>query len=89
MNSIFSKPAIRKYCSKGSSCGDGLREPMKMEAEEVKKKSLGANYHDGSCFWVPHERTGIYYPKGQEKVMEDVPAVAAKDSTAVHRFMND
>ncbi|KAK6263798.1 hypothetical protein QUC31_011921 [Theobroma cacao] len=78
INSIFSKPTIRKYCSKGSSCGDTLREPMKLEAEEVKKKSTGG-HHDGSC-WVPHDRTGIYYPKGQEKVMADVPAAAGKDT---------
>ncbi|XWS20548.1 hypothetical protein CRYUN_Cryun31cG0111300 [Craigia yunnanensis] len=53
---------------------------MKLEAEEVtkKKKSMGGN-HDGSC-WVPHDRTGIYCPKGQEKVLEDVPAVAGKDT---------
>ncbi|XVE91194.1 hypothetical protein DITRI_Ditri20bG0134800 [Diplodiscus trichospermus] len=78
INSIFSKPTIRKCCSKGSSCADKLREPMKMEAEEVKKKSIGGN-QDGSC-WIPHDRTGIYYPKGQEKVMEDVPAIAAKNT---------
>lgn len=27
--------------------------------------------------WVPDPRTGIYYPKGHEKVMEDVPNGAA------------
>ncbi|OMO74035.1 hypothetical protein COLO4_26749 [Corchorus olitorius] len=69
---------MRKYCSKGSSCGDTLREPMKLEAEEVKRKGMGGN-HDGNS-WVPHDRTGIYYPKGQEKIMADVPAEAGKDS---------
>ncbi|KAF9621691.1 hypothetical protein IFM89_026584 [Coptis chinensis] len=24
-------------------------------------------------YWIPHPRTGIYYPKGSERVMEDVP----------------
>ncbi|KAL3638491.1 hypothetical protein CASFOL_017862 [Castilleja foliolosa] len=34
-----------------------------------------------SC-WIPHPRTGIYFPKGQEWVMEDVPNDAASlDST--------
>ena len=59
---------------------------MKLEAEEVKKKSMGGN-PDGSC-WFPHDRTGIYYPKGQEKVMEDVPAVAGKD-TGINWFTRD
>lgn len=31
----------------------------------------------GSSPWVPHPRTGIYYPKGQEWVMEDVTGGAA------------
>jgi len=29
-----------------------------------------------SC-WVPHPRTGIYFPVGHEWVMEDVPDGAA------------
>ncbi|KAI9388623.1 hypothetical protein POPTR_009G091100v4 [Populus trichocarpa] len=27
--------------------------------------------------WAPHPRTGIYVPKGHEKVMDDVPEKAA------------
>ncbi|KAE9611703.1 hypothetical protein Lal_00011479 [Lupinus albus] len=30
-----------------------------------------------SSFWVPHPRTGIYFPKGHEWVMDDVPEGAA------------
>nr|CAB3462164.1 unnamed protein product [Digitaria exilis] len=30
-----------------------------------------------TSLWVPHPRTGIYYPKGFEWVMEDVPSGAA------------
>ncbi|KAJ4820147.1 F-box/RNI superfamily protein [Rhynchospora pubera] len=26
-----------------------------------------------SVLWIPHPRTGIYYPEGHEWVMEDVP----------------
>ncbi|KAL6001962.1 hypothetical protein ACLOJK_040526 [Asimina triloba] len=29
------------------------------------------------AMWVPHERTGIYYPQGQERVMDDIPMEAA------------
>ncbi|CAN4112120.1 unnamed protein product [Withania somnifera] len=28
-------------------------------------------------WWVPHPRTGIYFPIGQEKMMDDVPNGAA------------
>ncbi|GMN20105.1 hypothetical protein TIFTF001_047041 [Ficus carica] len=63
-----------------------IRETMKLEAEEVKNKSLvGDNNMDGNM-WVPHERTGIYYPKGHEKVMEDVPPKAGNDIITVNWF---
>ncbi|KAG2704680.1 hypothetical protein I3760_05G015500 [Carya illinoinensis] len=32
---------------------------------------------DESPYWVPHPRTGIYFPKGHESVMDDVPEGAA------------
>lgn len=63
-----------------------IRQTMKLEAEEVKNKSLvGDNNMDGNM-WVPHERTGIYYPKGHEKVMEDVPRKAGNDIITVNWF---
>lgn len=47
---------------------------MKLEAEEVTNKSTHNNMAANDAnLWVPHGRTGIYYPKGHEKVMEDVP----------------
>jgi hypothetical protein len=32
---------------------------------------------DDSSYWVPHPRTGIYFPNGHESAMEDVPEGAA------------
>lgn len=40
-------------------------------------KSGGGRVED-SAWWVPHPRTGIYFPKGHEWVMEDVPEDAAR-----------
>ncbi|KAK6916348.1 hypothetical protein RJ641_019209, partial [Dillenia turbinata] len=37
------------------------------------------NGGESSC-WVPHPRNGIYFPKGQERVIDDVPANAASFS---------
>ncbi|OVA17067.1 hypothetical protein BVC80_9047g17 [Macleaya cordata] len=37
--------------------------------EEEKKVNMS--------WWIPHPRTGIYYPKGHEWVMEDLPDGAA------------
>ncbi|KAK8558661.1 hypothetical protein V6N13_098307 [Hibiscus sabdariffa] len=31
----------------------------------------------GSSSWAPHPKSGIYFPKGHEWVMDDVPAAAA------------
>ncbi|GAB2219330.1 hypothetical protein Droror1_Dr00006965 [Drosera rotundifolia] len=37
--------------------------------------------HSDSSDWVPHPRTGIYFPKGQEWVMEDIPHSAGFPGT--------
>ncbi|KAL0008623.1 hypothetical protein SO802_010125 [Lithocarpus litseifolius] len=71
------RPVTRKTYHKKSCSPDMIRESKKMEGEEVKNKR-----HTGESdvhVWIPHERTGIYCPKGQEKVIDDVPAVAGKD----------
>lgn len=70
------RPMIRKAYHRKSSPPDSIRETMKMEAEV---KNNNKSHGEASCSWVPHERTGIYYPKGQEKVIEDVHRGAAKD----------
>ncbi|KAK4378489.1 hypothetical protein RND71_000351 [Anisodus tanguticus] len=44
------------------------RNEKEEEEEEIKK---------GSGWWVPHPRTGIYFPIGQERVMDDIPNGAA------------
>ncbi|MCL7037225.1 hypothetical protein MKW94_005397 [Papaver nudicaule] len=36
--------------------------------------------------WVPDNRTGIYYPKGHEKVIEDVPVAATKATEEAQWF---
>ncbi|GFY90044.1 hypothetical protein Acr_07g0002410 [Actinidia rufa] len=52
----------------------------------VAKVGLPADHHDDSinghkrddrASWVPHPRTGIYIPAGNDRVMDDVPAGAA------------
>ncbi|XP_048318781.2 uncharacterized protein LOC112493205 [Ziziphus jujuba] len=90
INSIFFKQIGRKAYHKKGSTGDGIRESMKVEGEEAKKMSQD-NYYDyhnnnNNNFWIPHEKTGIYYPKGNEKVMQDVPPNAEKDMTPVNWF---
>jgi hypothetical protein len=70
---------FRKTFHKKSSSPDMIRDTMKLEGEEVKKTSHDIGHSDSTYVWIPHDRTGIYYPKGQEKVMEDVPPAAVKD----------
>ncbi|KAL6144989.1 hypothetical protein ACLB2K_055678 [Fragaria x ananassa] len=81
MNTMFFKPAGRKAFHKKSTSADMIRETMKFEGDEMKNKShkgMGSEY-DGNISWVPHERTGIYYPKGQEKVMNEISPAAGRD----------
>jgi hypothetical protein len=69
----------RKTFHKKSSSPDMVREGTKFDGEELKKKSHDIGDGDCNHVWVPHERTGIYHPKGQEKVLEDVPPAAVND----------
>ncbi|CAH2067010.1 unnamed protein product [Thlaspi arvense] len=82
MNTMFVKPMLRKSIHKKSASHDIVRETAKTDAggagEEMKTMRgfsvAGAGETSSSASsWVPHEGTGIYYPKGQEKVMQDVP----------------
>ncbi|KAJ6900956.1 hypothetical protein NC652_026907 [Populus alba x Populus x berolinensis] len=84
VNSMFFKPMIRKTYHKKSSAGT-IRETMKVDAEEVRNNKSHVGETDSNC-WVPHERTGIYYPKGQEKVVDGVPPAAGKDVDVVNWF---
>lgn len=51
--------------------------------EEKKKKEL-----HGGTWWAPHPKTGIYFPKGHDWVMNDVPEGAATFSQTCW-FRND
>ncbi|CAN1149515.1 hypothetical protein LINPERHAP2_LOCUS17067 [Linum perenne] len=84
MNVMFNRPMVRKGYHKKSS-GDTFssrEKAAKAEAEDATSK--------GSCScWVPDEKTGIYYPKGQEKVMEGIPVGAAKYVDEVHWYADN
>ncbi|CAI9781846.1 unnamed protein product [Fraxinus pennsylvanica] len=45
--------------------------------ESVDGEDKVQQEHDGQLCWFPHPRTGIYFPKGHERVMDDVPTDAA------------
>ncbi|WOG99328.1 hypothetical protein DCAR_0518676 [Daucus carota subsp. sativus] len=68
MNSVYLKPMLRKayHRKSGEKVSDGL------------KKNEDRKMKDGN-WWIRDDRTGIFYPKGQEKVMEDVPLHAGRD----------
>uniref|UniRef100_A0A1J3ER00 Uncharacterized protein n=1 Tax=Noccaea caerulescens TaxID=107243 RepID=A0A1J3ER00_NOCCA len=81
MNTMFVKPMLRKSIHKKSASHDIMRETAKTDGagvgEEMKTMRgfsvAGETSSSSGSSWVPHEGTGIYYPKGQEKVMQDVP----------------
>ncbi|CAN0900954.1 hypothetical protein LINGRAHAP2_LOCUS21126 [Linum grandiflorum] len=85
MNVMF-KPVVRKGYHKKSS-GDtlsGREKAAKAESTEDARSRGGCS----SC-WVPHDKTGIYYPKGQEDVMEGIPVGAAKYADEVHWYSDN
>lgn len=66
---------------------DVLSDTAKLNGDEVKNKNIVAGNCDAT-WWIPDDRTGIYYPKGQEKVMEDVPQDAGRNFGAINWFFN-
>ncbi|KAK7280280.1 hypothetical protein RJT34_25342 [Clitoria ternatea] len=68
----FSKFADTSQLGATESCG-------RVSKSSEKKEDL-------DC-WVPHPRTGIYFPKGHDWVMDDVPEDAARLSQT-HWFRN-
>ncbi|TYH33307.1 hypothetical protein ES332_D13G050000v1 [Gossypium tomentosum] len=49
---------------------------------EINKKCKSNNDIKVSSSWVPHPKSGIYFPKGHEWVMDDVPDRAASFSSS-------
>ncbi|KAL6622773.1 hypothetical protein ACP70R_032652 [Stipagrostis hirtigluma subsp. patula] len=55
-----------------------LREVKNKQSSNLVRRMEPAEARSAeTALWVPHPRTGIYYPKGFEWVMEDVPSSAA------------
>ncbi|KAJ4716179.1 putative Late embryogenesis abundant protein Lea5 [Melia azedarach] len=44
--------------------------------KSLQEQTINSKVDSLTC-WVPHPGTGIYFPVGQERVMEDVPKGAA------------
>ncbi|KAG1342055.1 hypothetical protein COCNU_05G002840 [Cocos nucifera] len=64
---VKQRRAIHTHFSQELARGREPKEPGKERRGRV----------DDSSWWVPHPTTGIYYPKGHEWVMEDVPRGAS------------
>lgn len=72
---------LRKSIHKKSASQDIVRETVRSDGASVREAemktmrgfSVATTSTSSESSWVPHETTGIYYPKGQEKVMQDVP----------------
>nr|XP_010315194.1 uncharacterized protein LOC104645409 isoform X1 [Solanum lycopersicum] len=58
---------IKRVMSTFSNIDDRAETRKNSKEEEIKKEE----------WWVPHPRTGIYFPIGQERVMNDIPNGAA------------
>ncbi|KAK9099900.1 hypothetical protein Scep_023330 [Stephania cephalantha] len=73
------KTQLRSYCRDQIYCSDLYRRvAVDAVADELNGTRVvcHVDHHRGPT-WVPHHRTRIYYPVGQEDVMEDVSVDAA------------
>lgn len=55
----------------------GLEQQQEKSEELVNYSDIGEDEMQRLPLWIPHPRTGIYFPKGQERVMDDIPERAA------------
>nr|GMD05671.1 Actin cytoskeleton-regulatory complex protein [Ipomoea batatas] len=83
MNFSHFKPMVRKasYHRKSGS-PEMMNETVKLNGEEAKSKKKEETW------WIPDNRTGIFYPKGQNKVIEEVPPAAGRDVGPINWFSN-
>ncbi|KAJ0443112.1 hypothetical protein HanRHA438_Chr16g0763821 [Helianthus annuus] len=61
--------------AKWDECCDDEHEVQSFDHKVQPQDNKYKEYDEG--YWIPHPRTGIYYPKGHEWVMKDVPDGAA------------
>ena len=68
-----------------------MSEGQATRGEEANGKhynhSSVADNGSNKC-WVPHDKTGIYYPSGHDKEMEAIPSTACKD-LGINWFSDD
>ncbi|KAF3620178.1 hypothetical protein P3S67_009777 [Capsicum chacoense] len=88
MNFTYFKPILRKAYHRKSTSPDTISDTVKLKSEDQVKCNKSVMKNQDDSWWVPDDRTGIFYPKGQEKVIEDVPSAAGRDFGAVNWFSN-
>ncbi|KAL8456873.1 hypothetical protein ACS0TY_034926 [Phlomoides rotata] len=88
INYMYFKPMLRKAYHR-SGFPNMVSDTVKLNGEEIHYKGAatgGGNGSDTTTWWIRDDRTGIYYPKGQEKVIQDIPQGATKDFEKINWF---
>ncbi|KAI7731338.1 hypothetical protein M8C21_002781 [Ambrosia artemisiifolia] len=78
-NTITPKRVVVRYMNKVARFDECHIDEHEVQSYEHRVLPQDKNYkeREESC-WIPHPRTGIYYLKGHEWVMDDVPDGAAR-----------
>ncbi|KAL6502474.1 hypothetical protein OROHE_024479 [Orobanche hederae] len=74
--SLQEKLAVGRCMSKLARQNDHRERTDNTSVTSVAGKRRQSPENRQNC-WMPHSRTGIYFPIGQERVMDDVPNGAA------------
>lgn len=64
-------------CRGAKRAESGLSKLSDTAEKSCRVSKNSEKIEDSAACWVPHPRTGIYFPKGHEWVMDDVPDGAA------------
>ncbi|KAL3730338.1 hypothetical protein ACJRO7_027359 [Eucalyptus globulus] len=81
---VNTKLLLLKQAKRDRRCTSALTMTKKLE--KSKPQMSGGDQvdepdEDRQC-WVPHPRTGIYVPRGQERVVDNIPEGAASSCQA-------
>ncbi|KAK6143603.1 hypothetical protein DH2020_023951 [Rehmannia glutinosa] len=68
---------IKPFSEEGLAVGRRMMSRLARQNDHHRENTTNKVLEDTQSYWMPHPRTGIYIPKGQDWVMDDVPNDAA------------
>ncbi|GKE17831.1 hypothetical protein Tco_1425408 [Tanacetum coccineum] len=83
--SVAAPPSLK--CFRWNECYDN-KDELQSFRHKARQQDKVYEEREESC-WIPHLRTGVFYPKGHEWVMNEVPDGAGSFASSYSLRNND